>query len=127
MFYFELKNGSATNQNGVTSNFNYLSICVTLEGEIVEVDRFNFKSKNRAGLALYQLAMKKDKAFQPFAEVKRDISKKGTEYTYLSIAVPYNGEIIEIGRHFFEGDAALSMINQSLLEDNASESSKGSK
>lgn len=110
MYVCELQKGVASEEKG-GFEFEYLSIGVLIDEEVAEVDRHFFASKNRAALTLINLSQKKaGKDFTYKCELKTEVSKKKTEYTYLSIQVPLDGKFVEADRHFFSSDAALELI-----------------
>lgn len=93
--------------------FTFLSICVVVDDEVVEIDREFFKN-NRAAIPLIELSKKRSgKNFEYVCEMITEKSKKNTDYTYLSIRVPLGDKLVEVCRHFFSGEASVGLIEVS--------------
>ncbi len=90
-------------------SYTYLSIGVVIDDEIEEIDRHYFKGPS--ALSLIKVCQKREgKNFDYHCELKTETSKKGNEYTYLSLCVPCNGVFEELDKHFFSSDAPLKLI-----------------
>ena len=118
MFVLELKDGVTSAEKG-NKPFKYLSIGVLIGEEIEELERKFFGSKEQSILKLIEVSQKREKKFEFHAEYKTETSKKGNEYSYLSVQVPLNGEYVEVYKHFFNNeqkDACEQLIHISELE-----------
>ncbi|MDE6242319.1 MAG: hypothetical protein K2M08_07880 [Anaeroplasmataceae bacterium] len=113
MYVLELKTGIASEEKG-GGEYKYISIGVVINDEIKEIDKFFFDKKKPSDLSLVELSqLENGKNFHFDAELKTEVSKKKTEYTYLSIKVPLDGEMVEVSRHFFKSDSAIKLIAKS--------------